>query len=441
MTMLLLANIKKELLLLSRDRLSLLVLFVMPMVLVLILSLIQDDLFRATGGAPTTALFVNLDTGESGLELRNSLQANGALQLVEELGGEFANEVSARKAVFDGDYQFAIIVPATFTTAITQAAKASVQAALRQQESSPSSSQIAIVFDPAVRGVYRSAVINALRLGVTRLELARKSAVFEQLLPEELQRSMAAQLGSVVPMSMLPQVPQLSFEWVGEPIITLDEELAAPEKYATLPTSVQQNVPAWTLFGMFFIVIPLAGTLIRERQEGTLTRLMTMPVSSSSLLLGKISAHLLICMIQFGLMLMVGKCILPLFGTPVLELGSSPLVLLLVAFSAALAACGYGILIGVVARSYDQAAIFGSVSIVVAAALGGVMVPIYVMPRFMQSLSIISPLGWGLDAFLDIFVRHGNLVTVFPRIAALVGFFLLCMLVAMVIFQRWRRGN
>jgi len=439
--MLLLANIKKELLLLSRDRLSLLVLFVMPMVLVLILSLIQDDIFRATGGAPTTALFVNLDAGDSGAELRRNLQSNGALTLVEDRAGEAFDVKSARQAVFSGDYQFAIIIPAAFTTEINQAAKESVQAALSHEDPSRRSSQITIVFDPAVRGVYRSAVLNALQLGVLGLELSRKSSAFEQLLPDELHRSMTEQMGSVFPVGMLPELPQISFDWTGQQLITLDEELASPEKYATLPTSVQQNVPAWTLFGMFFIVIPLAGTLIREREEGTLTRLMTMPVTNSSLLLGKVSAHLLICMIQFGLMLMVGKFLLPLFGTPVLELGSSPFALMLVAVSAALAACGYGILVGVVARSYDQAAIFGSVSIVIAAALGGVMVPIYVMPRFMQTLSIISPLGWGLDAFLDIFVRGGHLTTVLPRVAALGGFFLLCMIVAMVIFQRWRRGN
>lgn len=439
--MLLLANIKKELLLLSRDRMSLLVLFVMPMFLVLILSLIQDDLFRATGGAPTTALFVNLDDGGSGAELQSNLQAHGALNLLAEQAGEMFDEQSARLAVFNGDYQFAIIVPATFTTAIDQAAKASVQAALRHEEPVQSSSQITVVFDPAVRGVYRSAVINALQLGVLALELERKSAVFEELLPQELHRSMVAQLGAEVPVDMLPELPQLSFEWTGQRLITLAEELASPEKYATLPTSVQQNVPAWTLFGMFFIVIPLAGTLIRERQEGTLTRLMTMPVTNSSLLLGKVTAHLLICLIQFGLMLLVGKFILPLFGTPVLELGSAPVALLLVAVSAALAACGYGILIGVIAQSYDQAAIFGSVSVVIAAALGGVMVPIYVMPKFMQKLSVISPLGWGLDAFLDIFVRDGRLSTVLPRVAALGSFFLLCMAIAMVIFQRWRRGH
>ena len=439
--MLLLANIKKELLLLSRDRVSLLVLFLMPMLLVLILSLIQDDLFRASGESATTALFVDLDEGTLGAELREELEATGALDLVEKFAGESAGIESARRAVFGGDYQFAIIIPATFSAEIKQSAKASVLAALRSEEYLPSRSEVIIVFDPAVRGVYRQAVLNALQLGILGLELSQKSAAFEQLLPQELQRSMTEQVGTLPGTDFQPQLPQLSFDWTDQQLIGLNEELASPKKYATLPTSVQQNVPAWTLFGMFFIVIPLAGTLIRERQEGTLTRLLTMPVSSSSLLLGKVSAHLLICMIQVSLMLAVGRFVLPLFGTPVLELGSSPFALFLVAISAALAACGYGILVGVVARSYDQAAIFGSVSIVIAAALGGVMVPVYVMPRFMQDLSIISPLGWGLDAFLEIFVRGGNLVSVLPSVAALGSFFLLCIVVAMVIFQRWRQGK
>ncbi|MCK4502501.1 MAG: ABC transporter permease, partial [Desulfuromonadales bacterium] len=406
----------------------------------LILSLIQDDLFRATGETTTTALFVNADSGTAGAQLRQELEATGALELVADIAGEPLNQERARQAVFDGNYQFVIVIPPTFTTEIDQIAETSVLAGLRNEEFSANSSRVTIIFDPAVRGAYRSAVINALRLGVVGLELKRKSAIFERLLPEELQKIMAAEFGSL-PSGSAPEMPKISLDWTGQTVIELHEELAAPEKYATLPTSVQQNVPAWTLFGMFFIVIPLAGTLIRERQEGTLTRLMTMPVSSSSLLLGKVIAHLLICMIQFVLMLAAGRFILPLFGTPVLELGSAPLALLLVAISAALAACGYGILVGVVAKSYDQASIFGAVSIVIAAALGGVMVPVYVMPRFMQDLSIISPLGWGLEAFLDIFVRNGSITTVLPQVMPLIGFFILCITVAMIIFYRWRRGN
>jgi ABC-2 type transport system permease protein len=438
--MLLLANIKKELLLLSRDRGGLLVLFVMPMLLVLVLSLIQDNLFRASGQSATRALFVNLDEGELGPQLAAELAATGALELVAELAGEQLDMETARQKVFSGDYQFAIVVPTGFSAGIDHAAEAAVRAALRSEPVALVSSRLLIFFDPTVRGVYRTAVSNALQRGVLGLEIARKSKAFGRLLPEELQRSIDQQLSAYGAAGLQLELPSLSADWSGQTLIELSEESAYPERYTRLPTSVQQNVPAWTLFGMFFIVVPLAGTLIRERQQGTLTRLMTMPVSSSSLLLGKVFAYLLICLSQFGLMLLVGRYILPLLGTPVLELGSAPLALLVVAVSAALAACGYGILVGVLARSYDQASTFGAVSVVIAAALGGVMVPVYVMPRSMQDLSVISPLGWGLDAFLEIFVREGDLLSVMPQVAALSGFFLLCILFAALLFRRRRRG-
>jgi ABC-2 type transport system permease protein len=438
--MLLLANVKKELLLLSRDRAGLLVLFVMPMLLVLVLSLIQDNLFRATGETATRALFVNLDEGVLGGELGAQVEATGAIVLESEFNGDKLDAETARQTVFTGDFQFAIIVPAQFSAGINAAAEEAVLASFRDEKNSQDASRLTVYFDPTVRGVYRTAVINALQRGVLGLEIARKSEAFGRLLPEELQRSIDEQLAAYGAGGLPLELPQISSDWAGQTLIELNEESAYPEKYATLPTSVQQNVPAWTLFGMFFIVIPLAGTLIRERQEGTLTRLMTMPVGNSSLLLGKVLAYLAICLVQFGLMLVVGKFILPLLGTPVLEIGSAPLALLVVAVSAALAACGYGILVGVLAKSYDQASTFGAVSVVIAAAMGGVMVPVYVMPRVMQDLSVISPLGWGLDAFLDIFVRDGNLFSVLPRITALIGFFLVCLAFALLMFRRLRRG-
>ena len=435
----LLAHIKKELLLLSRDRGGLLVLFVMPMLLVLVLSLIQDNLFRATGETATRALLVNLDAGKLGDQFANKIVATGAIELVDELAGEKLDAAAARQQVFAGDYQFAVVVPEQFSAAVDAAAEAAVSAALRGEQAVAETGRLLVYFDPTVRGVYRTAVSNALQRGVLGLEIARKSALFGKLLREELQKNVDDQYGGYA-ADTAELVPDISADWGGQALIDLREESAYPEKYRTLPTSVQQNVPAWTLFGMFFIVIPLAGTLIRERQEGTLTRLLTMPVASSSLLLGKVFAYLLICLVQFGLMLLVGRFVLPLLGTPVLELGSAPFALLTVAISAALAACGYGILVGVLARSYDQASTFGAVSVVIAAALGGVMVPVYVMPRVMQNISVVSPLGWGLEAFLDIFVREGSLRTVWPQVGQLVGFFVVCVLVAALVFRRLRRG-
>jgi len=438
--MLLLANIKKELLLLSRDRAGLLVLFVMPMLLVLVLSLIQDNLFRATGETATRAIYLNLDQGALGGKLGALLESTGSLDLITDFAGEKRDISSARQKVFSGDYQFAVVVPPEFSAEITSAAETAVQSAFSQKTTDLTTGQLMIFFDPTVRGVYRTAVTNSLYRGLLGLEIAQKSEAFARLLPLEVQRSINQQLGTEMAAQMQLDLPVISSSWSRQSLIELTEESAYPEKYQTLPTSVQQNVPAWTLFGMFFIVIPLAGTLIRERQEGTLTRLMTMPVGNGSLLLGKVFAYQIVCLIQFGLMLSVGKFILPLLGTPVLELGSAPLALIIVAISAALAACGYGILVGVLARSYDQASSFGAVSVVIAAALGGVMVPVYVMPRVMQDLSVLSPLGWGLEAFLDIFVRNGNLLSVLPGVAALLGFFLFCIFCASVVFCRWRRG-
>lgn len=439
--MLLLVHVKKELLLLSRDRAGLLVLFVMPMLLVLVLSLIQDNLFRATGETATRALFVSLDEGALAAELAARLEATGALELVREVAGDKLNVETARQRVFSGEYQFAISVPAGFSASINAAAQAAVEASFRQETPTQAVGQLTVYFDPTVRGVYRTAVTSALQRGLLSLEIARKSEAFGRLLPLELQRGVEEQLSAYAPAGLQLNLPQFSSDWIGQTLIELSEKSAYPDKYTTLPTSVQQNVPAWTLFGMFFIVIPLAGTLIRERQEGTLTRLMTMPVANATLLFGKVFAYLSVCLVQFALMLLVGKCLLPLLGTPVLELGSAPFALLVVAVSAALAACGYGILVGVLARNYDQASTFGAVSVVLAAALGGVMVPVYVMPRVMQDLSVISPLGWGLDAFLDIFVRSGNLASVLPRVVTLVAFFLICMVCALLMFRRWRRGQ
>ncbi len=432
----LLFNIKKELLLLSRDRAGLLILFVMPMLLVLVLSLVQDDLFRASGDAATEAVFVNSDQGELGAELAAALESNGNLALVQSVDDQLLSAEQARQLVLDGDYQFAVIISEDFSSTFNAAVTATIETALDSSEPQTVSpvAQPQVYFDPTVRGVYRDVVLMALQQGLLGLESRHKAEQFARLSNQKL-------VSQLEEYGMPVELAQVATDWAAQSLLTLREEAAFSDKYPVLPTSVQQNVPAWTLFGMFFIVIPLGGALIRERQEGTLNRLLTMPVSSCSLLLGKVLAYVMVCLLQFGLMLVVGRYILPAFGTPVLELGAAPLALLLVAFSAALAACGYGILVGVAARSYDQASTFGSVSVVIAAAAGGVMVPVYVMPRAMQAMSGISPLGWGLDAFLDIFVRHGNLTSVMPDVMRLFAFFALCIVAALVIFQQRRKRS
>jgi ABC-2 type transport system permease protein len=149
-----------------------------------------------------------------------------------------------------------------------------------------------------------------------------------------------------------------------------------------------------------------------------------MPGSYMIVILGKMLMYVFVSLIQFALMLCVGLFILPLMGLPQLNIGDNLPVLFLVAFSAGLAATGFGLLVGTIATSHDQASLFGAVFVIILAAIGGVWVPTFVMPEVMKQISVISPLNWGLEAFYGIFLRNFGFKEVFPEVAKLLTFFL-----------------
>ena len=126
----------------------------------------------------------------------------------------------------------------------------------------------------------------------------------------------------------------------------------------------------------------------------------------------------------------------------VLEVRSDPRAVALITLSAILAATGYGILLGTLSRTYEQLSMVGPISIVIAAALGGIMVPVYAMPEIMRKISSYSPLAWGHEAYLNVFVRGGHLNSVLWQIAALLGFFVLTLVVSWIGFLvRCRNGG
>jgi ABC-2 type transport system permease protein len=140
------------------------------------------------------------------------------------------------------------------------------------------------------------------------------------------------------------------------------------------PNSVQQNVPGWTLFGVFFISQTLATSVLEEKKVGTFRRLLVAPMSRAALLLGKLAPFLVVNLVQIVLMFAVGVFIMPLVGAPKLELGSHPEALILISLAVSLAATGLGLLIAALAVLAEQIGGIGSLLVVTMAALGGVMV-------------------------------------------------------------------
>lgn len=429
------ATIVKELTELRRDLSAVLVLLVMPMALVLIVSLVQDNVMRATGEAPIRVLFVDRDNGVLGKAIGEQLRRSGGIELVSRWKGREPTEEAARQVVARGDIQFCIIVaPGTsvaLRSRLRQRAEGSLVPAKRNPTTPANGATVAgltLYFDPAVQGAYRTAVVGSLQRVILGIEMKEEAALLGETFARNIRKA-------------FPEAPGFAIRLDTDPVLELAEEAAGNGRVMKRPTAAQQNVPAWTLFGMFFIVVPLSGTLIRERQTGTFRRLLTMPVSRGALLAGKVAAYVLVCLAQAALMLAAGVLALPALGVPGLVLVPGWPAVLPIALAAALAATGYGVLVGTLARSYEQASMFGAVSVVIAAALGGIMIPTYVMPRSMQEISGLSPLAWGLSAFQEVFVRGGGLRTAIRETGLLLIFFALTMTIAWLSLRKSRSGG
>ena len=198
----------------------------------------------------------------------------------------------------------------------------------------------------------------------------------------------------------------------------------------------QHSVPAWLIFGMFFVMLPMANSLQREQQSGTLLRLRCLGLGMGTLVLSKLLPYLAINLVQFALLLAIGVWLLPVLGLPGLYLPGSPLAYVVLAACLSLAACSLGLAIACIARSSEQALTLSGGLNLILAAIGGVMVPKSVMPEAMARLAEISPMSWGLDAFLILLVGQGSLTDVAPWCARLLLFAVVVGAAALFLFLK-----
>ena len=125
-----------------------------------------------------------------------------------------------------------------------------------------------------------------------------------------------------------------------------------------------------------------------------------------------------------------------LFGFPSLVTGSHDLAIAIATITAALAAIGFGMIIGTAATTHGQAAMFGSVIVVLLGVISGTFLPVHLMPESIRLISMASPLRWGIENYLDLFVRDSALITILPRSLLLVGFFGLAIFISILIFAK-----
>jgi len=421
-----LASIKKEFLLLLRDPGGLVILFLMPIVLVVTITLIQDATFKSVSSNTIEILLVDKDKGKLSAEIQKSFSEIDFLEPVSEIDNTSLTEEKASLLVASGDYQLAVIIPEGLSSDLQYQIDKNINKILEEFEGTQDSLKVKEVqekiayktvrlyFDPITQETFRSSVIFAVDKLIAKIETKSIYEAFEK------------ELGTSESLTSFNRDNFVNYEQVNP---SLSGELI-------LPNSVQHNIPAWTLFAIFFMILPLSLNLVHEKGQGTFVRLQTTPINYLTIIGGKAFLFLMVSLIQFTLILVLGLYLFPRLGLPILDLGDHLGLLYLVAFSSGLAAVGLGILLGTIFNSHEQAAPFGAVLVVLLAAIGGVWVPVFAMPKTMQIIAKVSPMNWGLEAFYDCFLRKGSLVDILPEIGLLIGFFISTIVIAILYYEK-----
>ncbi|AWK07362.1 ABC transporter permease [Flavobacterium crocinum] len=418
-------SVVKEFLLLKRDLGGLIILFVMPLVLVITVTLIQDSTFKTVSDSKIPILLVDNDKGSVSKTVFENLEKSNLFSVVTQIDNKAVTEDIARENVHKGKYQMAIVIPKNLSTDLQAKVDQNVEKIVSSLGMTDSTStaepqkiikekEVKLYFDPAVQMSFKNAVMSSIDKMISQIETKSIYTTFQNQLGE----------GNA-------DFEQKSF-------ITFKEIIPTINNKEVRPNSVQHNVPAWTLFAIFFIVIPLSINIVKEKSQGTFVRLRTNPVSNVVVIIGKTITYSVICMIQFYMMVAVAVFLFPSIGLPSLNIEGHLFLMSVVALFSGFAAIGFGILLGTVASTQEQSAPFGATSVIILAAIGGIWVPVFAMPNIMQIIAKSSPMNWGLEAFYDVLLRNVSLLEIIPEISLSFLFFILTSAIALFYDQKKR---
>ena len=454
-----LAILKKDTLLMLRDWPGLAILFIMPAVLLVIITFTQESAIPSKRSGMKIAL-ADADSADFGRMLLKDLENSEYFNFK-----TYGTPEEARSAVLGGECQMAVIVPDKATERLYTLLNVKAgDSSLTSIENPQKFSGVIFMYDPAIQKLFKEAVqmpvtsliqLTAVKVLMTKyteevnekvkensseFSLKISGTDFFKNIPDfpykqEVIRRFREELKKKTeerPEIELPFSPSFA-----SALVKVEEVPARINNPEFRPGVLQNNIPAFTLFAMFFIVIPLAGSIINEKNHGTFNRIRTLPVSYFQVVAAKITLFLAVCILQFLFLLFIGKYIMPLMGEQTsLDLKVNIPALLAALACSSLAAIGFGILVGAFSDTHGQAATFGSVMVVILALLGGIFVPVHMLPETLKTISYLSPLRWGTDAFLGVFARYQGIGGILSEIALLTGFFIISILLAVRVFKK-----
>jgi len=438
--------VKKDLKLIFKDKAAMIVLFLLPVMFISVMSFALMPVYNG-GTDPTISIaLIDLDKTDESKGFIESLQGVKGITVVTEKDGKEFREADAEKLILGDSYPMAVVIPEQFGKKVKENEKVKLESYIDPAQYNTSS-----VIVKALDGVSSTYSAQFTIENMVDKQLAELNDVVDSRITElsdlyegkidELTKELDKLLQSIpasTPVEIAPvdgedisvdiesmreSLLKQATDSVGKPLIAVDENLGVSHK-ADKPDSFQQNVPGYTVMFVFFIVMFAGRSFLNERKEGTFKRVLSAPIGKWNLFIGKMIPNFLISLMQCFVMFAIGHFV---FG---MSLGNSILGLIGISLCLAWASTAIGMLIASVVRSETQIVGISMMIVLTLAALGGTMVPLFIMPEIMQNIALFTPHAWALTGYQSLLVRGMGLSDVWLNMLVLFLFGMAFIMVA-----------
>ncbi len=403
----------KDLRLVFRDRAALILMLVAPFALTVGLGFVTGRFSGGNSGISNIPMIlVNLDNNQMGNALVDVFNSKDLAELVEPIAS--SSWEAARKLVDDDKAAAAIIIPDGFTRSIIPQNEdfANPNAANVQPI------KIEVYVNPS-RGTSAGIIEAIVDEFVSRVEQARVNNTTSIL---QLLNSGRITLQQVESLASQPQSASSNNALA----ITINNSTAGGE--AIQFDALAYIAPGMALMFLMYTVAYGGRSILAERAQGTLPRMLISPTSSVQILGGKV----------FGIFLTGAAQMFILIGASTLifqvKWGDALGVVMLV-LAAVLGATGWGMLITALSRTPAQVGTIGTAIMLIFGIMGGSFISLQNMPPFVQAFSKITPNAWALDGFTTLGLG-GTLANLSTPITALLSMGLILFLISVVLFGK-----
>lgn len=333
------------------------------------------------------------------------------------------DDAAAAKAAVDrGEYVAAIIVPADFSAKLTYSQQHSIEPVAVEVYASAASPTSAEIIRSITEGIANQIATGSITIEATiesLIERAQTDPVF------------ALRFGAAAASGGFGAEFADAFTPGANPV-SIEQQTVTGERSSFNPLVMFGAAQA--VFFMMFTAMGGANSMLEERRDGTLQRLLVTPTPRIVILLGKLLGTLVTCIVQVTILILALTLVGSLLTGQLQFIWGSNLLLLAAAIVAvSVAACGLGTILAAAVQNPEQGNALGGIVSLAMGVLGGAFVSIDVFPEFVKAFSRLTVNYWGTDAFVRLAQNQTDITT---NLLALFGIGIVLFSIGVAVFNR-----